>query len=134
MSGVSPLLELLLELELELLELEPLLGASPGISGAAVVGNGCAAEAEGFGTLVAEAAGALVSPGNGNCCVGAGAAGGFCVAGAAVHGFTAGWSAGHGAVVVCAMHAAAEKAAAVSKSRIVEHADINESIPLSDAL
>ena len=86
-SGVSPLLELLLELELELLlELESLLGASPGISGAASVGKGCCAAAEGFG---APAAGAFVSPGNGNCWVGAGAAG-ACVDGAAVQGFAAG--------------------------------------------
>ncbi|GGG72906.1 hypothetical protein GCM10011585_14240 [Edaphobacter dinghuensis] len=42
-SAVSPLLELLLELELELELLSglELLGASPGISGAAPVGNGC---------------------------------------------------------------------------------------------
>lgn len=132
MSGVSPLLELLLELELEPLpELELLLGASPGISGAAVVGNGCAAEAEGFGAFAAGAAGALLSPGNGNCCAegagaeGAGAAGGFCVAGAAVQGLAAGWSAGHGAVVVCAMHAAAENTVAVSRSRIETHAGIS---------
>lgn len=127
MSGVSPLLELLLELELEPLpELELLLGASPGISGAAVVGNGCAAEAEGFGAFAAGAAGTLLSPGNGNCCAeGAGAAGGFCVAGAAVQGLAAGWSAGHGAMVVCAMHAAAENTVAVSRSRIETHAGIS---------
>jgi hypothetical protein len=125
-SGVSPLLELSLELgfELELLsELELLLGASPGMSGAASVGNGCAVEAEGFGALAAGAAGALVSPGNGNCCAGAAAAGG-CVAGAAVQGFAAGWSAGHGAVVVCARQAAAEKALAANKIRIEVHAGI----------
>ncbi|MEO6817495.1 MAG: hypothetical protein ABI177_12425 [Edaphobacter sp.] len=129
-SGESPLLELLLglplELELELLsELELLLlGASPGISGAASMGNGCAAEAEGFGASAAGAAGALLSPGNGNCCVGAGAADGFCTEGAAVQGLAAGWSAGHGVVVVWARQAAAEKAVAANKSRIEELAGI----------
>ncbi len=88
-AAVPPLLELLLELEL-LSGLE-LLGASPGISGAAPVGNGCALEAEGLGALGAGTAGGFVSPGNGNCWVGAGAAGGCCcVEGAAVHGLTAG--------------------------------------------
>lgn len=78
-SGVS-LLELL---ELLLLLLELLSGASPGISGALVVGNGCSLAAEGVGALgpgalgvvalgvgaagVGAAGGGGASPGNGNC-------------------------------------------------------------------
>jgi len=129
-SAVSPLLELLLELELELLSGLGLLGASPGMSGAAPVGNGCSVEADGLGALgAAGTAGVLVSPGNGNCRVGAGAAGGCCEEGAEVQGVAAGWSAGQGAElgveVVWPRQAAVERAAAASKSRIEVRSDIS---------